>query len=87
MNWATVSTQHATSLAQMENEGFGTVIQPLTGAQYYIIFDRAPDLAEDDTTGDFGSISFLPPMNKLQNHEMEGYLTAEAVLIRPGDVL
>jgi hypothetical protein len=87
MNWATASTQNATTSIRMENEGFCTVIQPLTGAVYLVIFNRAPGLAPDDTAGDYGSISFSPPIGMLRNHDMGEYLTAEAVLIRPGDVL
>jgi len=71
----------------MDNEGFGTATQLLTGAKYWVSFDRDPDLAPDDTAGDFGSIEFSPPISMLQNHELVGYLTAEAVELRPGDVL
>jgi hypothetical protein len=87
MNWATVSTEHATSLAHMDTDGFATATQPLTGAKYWVIFSRAPHLDRDDTAGDFGTISFSPPISMLQDHDLAQYMTAEAVELRPGDVL
>lgn len=87
VNWATVSSEDATSLAHMDTAGFGTATQLLTGEKYWVIFYRDPYLAPDDTAGDFGSISFAPPISMLQNHELAGYMAAEGVTLRPRDLL
>jgi hypothetical protein len=71
----------------MDNKGLGTSTQPITGAKYWVVFYRDPSVDENDTAGDFGSISFSPPISMLQNHELAGWMVAEGVLLRPGDLL
>jgi hypothetical protein len=74
-------------LAHFDTEGFATATQPLTGSKYWVNFVRNPNLAPDDTAGDFGSILFAPPISMLQDHKLAGYMVAEAVELRPRDVL
>jgi hypothetical protein len=87
MNWGIVSTEGATSHLHEDDEGFGTSTQPITGAKYWVIFDRDRSLKAGKTRGDLGSISFAPPLSMFQDHAVKGWMTAEAVLLRPGDLL
>jgi hypothetical protein len=37
--------------------------------------------------GDLGTISFAPPFPQFQDHNLKGWMTAEAVELGPGDLL
>lgn len=87
MNWATVATKSATSWIHTDTEGFGTTTQPLTGKKYWVMFIRNRFLPHRDTRGDLGATSWAPPLVDYQDHKLDGYMTAEAVVIRPTDVL
>lgn len=87
MNWSTVSTESATSHAHADDEGFGTVVQPLTGAKYWVLFGRDPTLDPDDPRGHSASTSFVPPFEKFLEHRLLGWMIAEAIELLPGDVL
>lgn len=87
MNWSTVATRSATSWLHSDTEGFGTTTQLITGAKYWVTFTRDRSRQPGDTKGDLGSISFAPPLDKFQDHALEGWMSAEAILLRPTDVL
>jgi hypothetical protein len=87
MNWATVATRGATSWVHSDTDGLGTVTQLLTGAKYWTMFTRNRSLLPHETNGDLGAIDFAPPLAKFQDHELDGWLTAEAILLGPRDVL
>jgi hypothetical protein len=87
MNWATVSTKGATSWIHTDTEGFGTSTQLLTGEKLWIAFGPDRNRTPGDTKGDLGATSWAPPLNDYQDHKLRGYLTAEAILLRPTDVM
>jgi hypothetical protein len=87
MNWSTVTTAGATSWIHSDTEGLGTTTQLLTSEKYWAIFTRDRSLPSGDTKGDLGAISFAPPLVDYQNHKLKGTMTAEAILMRPRDVL
>jgi hypothetical protein len=85
MNWATVATKGATSWIHMDDEGFNTSTQPLTGAKYWVLFYRDPTAPLG--YGDMGSIQFPPSYDDFSDHKLAGYMVAEAVELCPGDLL
>jgi hypothetical protein len=87
MNWSTVGTTNALSHAHYDDEGFGTGVQPLTGSKYWVGFRRDPSLRPEDPQGDPGSIYSVPPFKEFLAHQLQGWLTAEAIELVPGDVL
>jgi len=87
MNWATVGTTSAVSHCHLDDEGFGTIVQLLTGIKYWVSFERDPTLGQDDPRGDFGSVSCVPPIDAFLAHRLEGWLRAEGIELLPGDVL
>jgi hypothetical protein len=87
MHWATVATAGATSWIHSDTEGLGTTTRLLTGSKLWVMFYRDPSLPPGDPRGDLGSISFAPPVAQYQNHMLEGYMTAEAVILHPTDTL
>jgi len=87
MNWATVTTRSGTSWLHFDTEGLGTTTQLLTGAKYWVMFNRDHSRPHRDTKGDLGAISFAPALAQYQDHELNGWMNAESILLRPGDVL
>jgi hypothetical protein len=87
MNWATVTTVAATSWIHADTEGLATSTQLLTGAKYWVAFTRDRSLLPHETNGDTCAISFLPPLAQYQDHQLQGWMAAEAVLLCPGDAL
>jgi hypothetical protein len=87
MNWSTVTTASATSWLHSDTEGLGTTTQLLTGAKYWVMFTRDRSLPSGETKGDLGAILFAPPLVDFQDHKLQGRMTAEAIVLRPGDVL
>jgi hypothetical protein len=75
------------SRAHLDDAGFVTTTQILTGKKYWVIFDRDLDLADGDTRGDFGSTSWSPNFNDAYGHKFDGYLRAEAIEMVPGTLL
>ena len=87
MNWSTVTTASGTSWIHSDTEGLGTTTQLLTGAKYWVMFTRDHSLPSGETKGDLGAISFAPPLAEYQDHKFSGWLNAEGIVLRPGDVL
>jgi hypothetical protein len=87
MNWATVTTQCATAWIHKDTEGFATTVQPLTGLKYWVIFTRDPSVGPYSMRGDLGTTSFAPPLAQFQDHDLKGWMNAEAILLGPGDML
>ena len=71
----------------MDNEGFATSTQIITGKKYWVIFMRDSTLLPADPKGDVGSISFTPSYQQFKDHNLAGWFSAEAVELCPGDVL
>jgi hypothetical protein len=87
MNWSTVATTNATSHAHFDDEGFGTVIQPITGAKYWVAFGRDPSLDPDNPRAHVRSIFVVPPFDQFLAHQLKGWMVAEAVELLPNDAL
>jgi hypothetical protein len=87
MTWGTVSTKNATTWIHMDDEGFATTTQLLTGKKYWVAFYRDPSLQARDSRGDMGGISFVPPHPVVENHDLLGWLAAEAVELCPRNIL
>jgi hypothetical protein len=87
MNWATVVTAMATSWLHQEAEGFATSTQLLTGLKYLVVFTRDPKVAARSHRGNLGSIAFAPPLRDFQDHMLKGWMSAEGILLGPGDLL
>lgn len=85
--WGTVGTRGALSHVHVDDAGFGTSTQILTGKKYWVTFDRDPTLADDDPRGDMGSIAWAPPFADWYKHKLKGYFTAEAIEMVPGTLL
>jgi hypothetical protein len=71
----------------MDDEGFGTSTQPLTGGKYWVVFYQDPKMPMRETMGNLGSIRFPPDYDRYLAHDIGGFFTAEAVELRPGDLL
>lgn len=87
MNWATVVTAMATSWAHQDTEGFATSSQLLTGLKYLVVFTPDPKVAPRSLRGNLRSIAWAPKCRELQDHMLEGWMSAEAILLGPGDLL
>ena len=86
-NWGTVATRGATFWIHVDDEGFGTSMQPLTGGKYLVVFYRNKKKESSVGRGDMDSIHCVPVYEQMLKHEFGNYLTAEAVELRPGDLL
>jgi hypothetical protein len=84
MTWGTVSMKNATIWIHMDDEGFATTTQLLTGKKYWVAFYKDPAF---DGRGDVGGISFVPPHPVVENHDLLGWLTAEAIELCRGNIL
>ena len=82
--WATAETANAISRAHLDDAGFVTTTQILTGKKYWVVFDHDLELADGDPRGDFGSIGWSPDFDNLYGHNFDGYLRAEAIEMTPG---
>jgi hypothetical protein len=82
-NWGTVATRGATSWIHVDHDGFSTSTQPLTGSKYWVIFYRDPAAPADLGHGNMASIDFCPNYDHWLDHAFQGYMTAEAVVLRP----
>jgi hypothetical protein len=71
----------------MDGDGFATSTQLLTGKKYWVVFYRDPSLPASDPRGDLGGISYSQSPTKFEDHDLDGNLVAEAVVLNPGDVL
>jgi hypothetical protein len=87
MNWSTVATTNATSHAHFDDEGFATVVQPITGAKYWVAFSRDPSLDAEDPRAHVGSIFVVPRFDQFMEHRLNGWMVAEAVELLPRDGL
>ena len=86
-NWGTIATRGATSWIHIDDEGFGTSTQPLTGAKYWVIFYPDPNADPSLGHGNMASIRCVPDYETLLKHTLGGYFKAEGILLRPGDLL
>lgn len=86
-SWATAGTANAISRAHLDDAGFVTTTQILTGKKYWVVFDRDHELPDGDPRGDFGSTSWSPALNDAFYHKFDGYLRAEAIEMVPGTLL
>ena len=87
MTWGTVSTKNATTWIHMDDEGFATTTQLLTGKKYWVAFYRDPSLQTRDSRGDVGGISFVPPHPVVENHDLLGWFAGEAIELCRGNIL
>ena len=87
MNWATVVTAMATAWIHQDTQGFATSTQLLTGLKYWVIFTPDPTLRRRSVRGDLRSTAWAPPLRDFQDHILEGWMRAEAILLGPGDLL
>jgi hypothetical protein len=71
----------------MDDDGFSTSTQPLTGSKYWVIFYQDPNARAELGHGNMASIKFPPAYANYVKHSLDGYMTAEAVKIGPGDLL
>jgi hypothetical protein len=87
MNWSTVATTNATSHAHFDDEGFRTVVQPITGAKYWVTFGRDASLDPADPRAHISSIFVVPRLDQFLDHRLKGWMVAEAVELLPTDAL
>jgi hypothetical protein len=76
-----------TSWVHQDTEGFATSTQLLTGLKYWVTFSRDPKVAARSHRGNLGSIAFAPPHRDFQDHMLDGWMSAEGILLGPGDLL
>jgi hypothetical protein len=85
--WSTAGSCGAASWVHLDDDGFSTSTQVLTGKKYWVIFYRDPSLPDNDRRGDLGAISWLPNHEEYMSHKFGGWLTAEAIEMVPGTLL
>jgi hypothetical protein len=71
----------------LDDEGFATSTQPLTGGKYWVVFYGDPDADHSMGHGNMASISCVPSYEDMLQHKLAGCFTAEAIELRPGDLL
>ena len=81
--WITAGSKGATSWIHLDNAGFCTFTQVLTGRKYYVVFDRDPSLPHRDVRGDMSSTGWAPTFRDFYDHKLEGFFKAEAVELGP----
>ena len=86
-NWGTIATCGATSWIHLDDNGFQTSTQPLTGAKYWVTFSPDDTANMELGHGNMSSIHFCPELEDFLDHKLKGYFKAEADLIWPGDIL
>jgi hypothetical protein len=83
--WATTAMKNATSWIHIDANGFGTVIDSVTGTKYWVVCRRRRDLTGPGTQGDLSS------MFCFEGTQVDEAATScfehEAVVIQPGSVL
>jgi hypothetical protein len=85
--WSTAGSKGATSWIHLDDAGFCTSTQVLTGRKYYVIFDRDPGLPRHDVRGDMSSTGWAPPFADFFDHKLPGFFKAEAVELGPRTVM
>lgn len=85
--WGTVGTAGSTSHLHLDDAGLCTSTQVLTGKKYWVAFYRDPALEKKNPAGDLGTIEWSPSFEDLYNHNVKGFLTAEAIEMGPGTIL
>ena len=86
-DWGTIATRGATCWIHIDDEGFATSTQPLTGGKYWVIYYPDPNVDGSLGHGNMSSIRCVPDYEELLKHDLGGYFKAEAVVLRPGDLL
>jgi len=85
--WATAGSRGSLSHIHLDDAGFCTSTQVLTGKKYWAVFHRDPALPDDDLRGNMGSIGWSPPFADWYDHKLKGTFTAEAIEMVAGTLL
>jgi hypothetical protein len=85
--WGTAGSRGAVSWIHLDDEGFNTSTQVLTGRKYWVVFSRDPTLPRHDIRGDMGGIGWSPDLEQFMAHDLKGWFKAEAVEMGPGCLL
>ena len=85
--WSTACTRGAVSWIHVDDDGFCTSTQVLTGKKYWVVLYRDPSLPQGDLRGDMGGIGWAPKLEGLMAHELKGWFSAEAIEMGPGTLL
>jgi hypothetical protein len=85
MIWATASTRGATTWCRMDDHGLGTVIQVMTGYQYWVVL--RPKYDQGSPLVDMGSVNALNNSSWKLDDICDTHWEYEGVLLGPGDTL
>jgi len=102
MTWGTAATKHAASWPHVDDEGFATVVTPVSGSKYWVVGKRRPQESgsRDEHLGDMDSLDAFglryagfPKANKAHQRiwtpgkANTKLIDYEGVLLTPGCVL